>query len=78
MGSEAGRVVDGHDTIVIGASEGGLEALNTLVRNLPGDLPPTAAQPQRTPRSPVHTSSVSTMDGRGGSRPAELLPGLPP
>jgi len=39
MANEAGRVVPGHDTIVIGASEGGLEALDRLVRDLPGDLP---------------------------------------
>jgi two-component system chemotaxis response regulator CheB len=39
MGNETGRVIHGHDTIVIGASEGGLEALSRLARDLPGDLP---------------------------------------
>ncbi|WP_395020129.1 chemotaxis protein CheB [Dongia sp.] len=39
MGNEAGRGIHGHDTIVIGASEGGLEALQTLVRTFSADLP---------------------------------------
>jgi two-component system chemotaxis response regulator CheB len=39
MGNETARVVRGHDTVVIGASEGGLQALQTLVQALPGDLP---------------------------------------
>jgi len=29
----------GHDIIVVGASAGGMEALQTLVRGLPFDLP---------------------------------------
>jgi len=39
MGNEAGPIHHGHDTIVIGASEGGLEALEVLVRDFPADLP---------------------------------------
>jgi two-component system chemotaxis response regulator CheB len=41
MNEQAGRGRVGHDTIVVGASSGGLDALRLLVRHLPGNLPAT-------------------------------------
>jgi two-component system chemotaxis response regulator CheB len=37
--SDEEQAMPGHDIIVIGASAGGLEALTTLARGLPPDLP---------------------------------------
>jgi two-component system chemotaxis response regulator CheB len=39
MNQEVGRRIAGHDTIVVGASSGGLDALSQLVGDLPADLP---------------------------------------
>jgi len=61
-------VVPGHDIIVIGASAGGIAALQRIVRDLPEDL--NAAIFVVVHLSPWHQSHLTQILDRGGRLPA--------